>query len=45
MQKKLPDITGFSRTNLGIDPVDAAIPVQPTAHYAMGGIPTDWTAG
>ena len=41
MEKKLPDITGFSRTYLGIDPVDAAIPVQPTAHYAMGGIPTD----
>jgi len=41
MEKKLPDITGFSRTYLGIDPVEAAIPVQPTAHYAMGGIPTD----
>jgi len=41
MEKKLPDITGFSRTYLGIDPVDAPIPVQPTAHYAMGGIPTD----
>jgi succinate dehydrogenase / fumarate reductase flavoprotein subunit len=41
LEKKLPDITGFSRTYLGIDPVEAAIPVQPTAHYAMGGIPTD----
>ncbi|MGO9310569.1 MAG: succinate dehydrogenase flavoprotein subunit [Spirochaetia bacterium] len=41
LEKKLPDITGFSRTYLGIDPVDAPIPVQPTAHYAMGGIPTD----
>ena len=38
---KLPDIAGFSRTYLGIDPVEKAIPVQPTAHYAMGGIPTD----
>jgi succinate dehydrogenase / fumarate reductase flavoprotein subunit len=41
LEKKLPDITGFSRTYLGIDPIEAPIPVQPTAHYAMGGIPTD----
>jgi len=41
LEKKLPDITGFSRTYLGIDPADAPIPIQPTAHYAMGGIPTD----
>ncbi|HET6449852.1 MAG TPA: succinate dehydrogenase flavoprotein subunit [Spirochaetia bacterium] len=41
LEKKLPDITGFSRTYLGVDPVQAPIPVQPTAHYAMGGIPTD----
>lgn len=38
---KLPDITGFCKTYLGIDPADAPIPVLPTAHYAMGGIPTD----
>jgi succinate dehydrogenase / fumarate reductase flavoprotein subunit len=41
LEKKLPDITGFSRTYLGVDPVDKPIPIQPTAHYAMGGIPTD----
>ncbi len=41
IEKRLPDITEFCRTYLGIDPVDAPIPVQPTAHYAMGGIPTD----
>jgi succinate dehydrogenase / fumarate reductase, flavoprotein subunit len=41
LEKKLPDITDFSRTYLGIDPVDKPIPIQPTAHYAMGGIPTD----
>jgi succinate dehydrogenase / fumarate reductase flavoprotein subunit len=41
LEKKLPDITGFSRTYLGIDPTDKPIPIQPTAHYAMGGIPTD----
>jgi succinate dehydrogenase / fumarate reductase flavoprotein subunit len=38
---KLPDITGFCKTYLGIDPADTPIPVLPTAHYAMGGIPTD----
>ena len=41
LEKKLPDITGFSRTYLGIDPAEKPIPIQPTAHYAMGGIPTD----
>jgi succinate dehydrogenase / fumarate reductase flavoprotein subunit len=38
---KIPDITDFSRTYLGIDPVKAPMLVQPTAHYAMGGIPTN----
>jgi succinate dehydrogenase / fumarate reductase flavoprotein subunit len=41
IEKKLPDITDFSRTYLGIDPVEKPIPIQPTAHYAMGGVPTD----
>jgi succinate dehydrogenase / fumarate reductase flavoprotein subunit len=41
LEKKLPDITDFCRTYLNIDPVEKPIPVQPTAHYAMGGIPTD----
>ncbi len=38
---KLPDITGFVRTYLGIEPKKEPIPIQPTAHYAMGGIPTN----
>jgi succinate dehydrogenase / fumarate reductase flavoprotein subunit len=38
---KIPDITDFCRTYLGLDPVLDPIPVQPTAHYAMGGTPTD----
>ncbi|OGD22696.1 MAG: succinate dehydrogenase flavoprotein subunit [Candidatus Aminicenantes bacterium RBG_16_63_16] len=38
---KLPEISDFCRTYLGIDPAAEPIPVQPTAHYAMGGIPTD----
>jgi succinate dehydrogenase / fumarate reductase flavoprotein subunit len=41
LQAKLPDISSFVRTYLGIDPAEAPIPVQPTAHYAMGGIATD----
>lgn len=38
---KIPDITDFCVTYLGIDPVQQPIPIQPTAHYAMGGIPTN----
>lgn len=41
LKAKLPDITSFCQTYLGIDPADSPIPVLPTAHYAMGGIPTD----
>ncbi len=41
IEEKLPDIADFTRTYLGIDPVTEPMPVQPTAHYAMGGIPTD----
>ena len=41
LQAKLPDISSFVQTYLGIDPAEKPIPVQPTAHYAMGGIPTD----
>ncbi len=41
LARKLPEIVGLCRTYLGIHPADEPIPVQPTAHYAMGGIPTD----
>jgi succinate dehydrogenase / fumarate reductase flavoprotein subunit len=41
IEEKLPDIADFARTYLGVDPVKEPMPVQPTAHYAMGGIPTD----
>jgi succinate dehydrogenase / fumarate reductase flavoprotein subunit len=41
IESKLPDIADFTRTYLGIDPAMQPMPVQPTAHYAMGGIPTD----
>ncbi len=39
--KKLPDIIDFNRVYLGIDPMTQPMPIQPTAHYAMGGIPTN----
>jgi len=40
LEAKLPDITEFSRTYLGVDPVNELVPVYPTCHYLMGGIPT-----
>ena len=41
VETKLPDITEFSRTYLGVDPITELVPVFPTAHYAMGGVPTN----
>jgi succinate dehydrogenase / fumarate reductase flavoprotein subunit len=41
IEAKLPDITEFARTYLGVDPVTELVPVFPTAHYAMGGMPTN----
>jgi succinate dehydrogenase / fumarate reductase flavoprotein subunit len=39
--KKLPDIIDFCRVYLGVDPITQMMPIQPTAHYTMGGIPTN----
>src|SRR5918992_1576534 len=41
VERKLPDITEFARTYLDVDPLKEGVPVVPTAHYAMGGIPTN----
>jgi succinate dehydrogenase / fumarate reductase, flavoprotein subunit len=41
IQEKLPDITDFARNYLGVEPITEPVPIQPTAHYAMGGVPTD----
>jgi succinate dehydrogenase / fumarate reductase flavoprotein subunit len=41
IEEKLPDITDFARVYLGVEPLTEPVPTQPTAHYAMGGIPTD----
>ncbi len=43
IEERLPDITEFARIYLGVDPVKELVPIQPTAHYAMGGIPTTIT--
>jgi len=41
IEEKLPDITDFARVYQGVEPLTEPVPIQPTAHYAMGGIPTD----
>jgi succinate dehydrogenase / fumarate reductase flavoprotein subunit len=38
---KLPDITEFARNYLGVEPYTEPVPVYPTAHYMMGGVPTN----
>ena len=43
IEEKLPDITEFARVYQGVEPITEPVPIQPTAHYAMGGIPTDIT--
>jgi succinate dehydrogenase / fumarate reductase flavoprotein subunit len=44
IEEKLPDITDFARVYLGVEPLKEPVPIVPTAHYAMGGIPTDLRA-
>jgi succinate dehydrogenase / fumarate reductase flavoprotein subunit len=44
IEEKLPDITEFARTYLGVEPTTELVPVYPTAHYAMGGVPTNVNA-
>jgi len=39
INERLPEIRSFCRKIIGIDPVEEPIPIQPTAHYSMGGIP------
>jgi succinate dehydrogenase / fumarate reductase flavoprotein subunit len=41
VEERIPDIADFCRTYLDVDPAEKPMPVQPTAHYAMGGIPTN----
>jgi succinate dehydrogenase / fumarate reductase flavoprotein subunit len=41
LEERLPEITTFCKIYMGVDPSESPIPIVPTAHYAMGGIPTD----
>ena len=41
IDEKLPDVTDFARTYLRVEPKTEGVPIQPTAHYAMGGLPTN----
>src|SRR5438093_85784 len=41
IETKIPDVTEFARIYLGVEPTTEPVPIQPTAHYAMGGIPTN----
>ncbi len=41
IETKLAETVDQSRTYAGIDPIREPMPIQPTAHYAMGGIPTN----
>src|SRR5256714_980221 len=41
IETKIPDVTEFARIYLGVEPLHEPVPIQPTAHYGMGGIPTD----
>jgi succinate dehydrogenase / fumarate reductase flavoprotein subunit len=44
IDEKLPDITDFARIYQGVEPYTQPVGIQPTAHYAMGGVPTDQAA-
>ena len=41
VHKRLPGITELSKTFAGVDPAVTPIPVVPTCHYMIGGIPTN----
>ena len=41
LHKRLPGITELAKTFAGVDPAKEPIPVVPTCHYMMGGIPTN----
>ncbi|MDE5037654.1 FAD-binding protein, partial [Francisella tularensis] len=41
INERLPTVRDLGRTFAGIDPVEKPIPVVPTCHYQIGGIPTN----
>ena len=38
---RLPQVRDLAINFAGVDPIDDPVPIQPTAHYSMGGIPAD----
>src|SRR3989337_3355755 len=38
--ERLPQVRELSIDFVGVDPIDGLVPIQPTAHYSMGGITT-----
>jgi succinate dehydrogenase / fumarate reductase flavoprotein subunit len=44
LEHALPDIIEMMRVYMGVEPMKEGVPIKPTAHYAMGGIPTDVNA-
>jgi len=40
IMSRLPQIRQLAIDFIGVDPIEKPIPIQPTAHYTMGGIPT-----
>lgn len=44
LQERLPGITETAKIFSGVDVTKAPVPVLPTVHYNMGGIPTNWKA-
>ena len=41
IRRVLAETLDVCRTYVGVDPLTEGMPVQPTAHYGMGGIPTN----
>ncbi len=41
IMERLPQIRDLAISFVGVDPIKDPIPIQPTAHYSMGGIPTN----
>ncbi len=42
--QRLPQVREIAIDFVGVDPIDSLVPIQPTAHYSMGGIPTSANA-
>lgn len=41
IMQRLPQVREIAIDFVGVDPIDGLVPIQPTAHYSMGGIATD----